>query len=324
MLKMSYRSEIKWFTVAAIAGGVILLAALPLWASGNIYIYSISVTGVFIILGLCIRLLLLSGLLNFSLLAFMAIGAYASVLLMSRLNFSFWLSLVGAGAIAILIALVIGTPVLRCKGAYFFLLTIALQEITVRVIGHWVGLTGGYGGLVVPKGAWLETEVTRYYLILFGTLVSLFIFYRLEGGQFGRILLSIGASEDLAKVVGINVAKYKLIAFTIGSLFAAIGGVLYAQVLEYIAPVNFGMFVMIYLILYVVIGGYNYFAGPLVGVAIMRLISTSLMRGSRYEPLFMGLLMIIVLKFLPGGIMGFLHNSFQKFMGTSGKFRSLA
>ena len=201
-----------------------------------------------------------TGIFNLGHAAFMAIGAYTTALLTAKEGLSFWLTLPISGALAIIVAIIIGIPILRVKGMYFVLVTCALCEVVKLVIANFPRYTGGYNGIhniPPPKllGIDFSNRVSYYYLVLCFMIISAFVCYRIWNSEFGKIFKSISANETLSESVGIPTTKFKIMSFAVSSFFAALCGCFLAPFSTTIDPLMFGFSASINCFLYLVLGG---------------------------------------------------------------------
>lgn len=271
------------------------------------------------ILTVSLRFILLTGQMNFAHGAFVGIGAYTSALLVMKLGLNFWIAILLAGLSASLFAFVIGIITLRIKGAYFALAMFGLGAVFELALVRWSGLTGGVAGIInipVPNslaiGAFtIDFSGKRpfYYLILLILLVALFIMVRLEKSKLGLIFQSILEADTLSEAVGINPLRYKLLAMLVGCFFAGIAGSFYAHYEQFIGPNSFDMFdLTLWIVLYVMIGGMGSWVGPIVGTTVLLVISELLRSLGTYVPLIYGALLVIIMVFLPDGLIGLWAN----------------
>lgn len=249
---------------------------------------------------------LLCGQLNIGHSAFMAIGAYTSALLAKKLGFPFEISLLLGGALAAVVGLLMGYPSLRLRGVYFAMVTVAFVEVIRLIAQLWVPLTRGMSGLSgIPKphllGMVLMTKASQYYLALGLLIIILLILYRLEYSRLGLIWKSIGMADNLSQSLGINVANYKLLAFTIGCFFAGVAGAFYAAFFRFLFPPEFSFLFAVNILVYNFVGGRGHFVGPIVGAAFLTLLVEPF-RGSAYETIFFSIAMLLTILFLPGGL----------------------
>jgi len=296
---------IKKFIISA-ASGLAILLLLPLFV-GEYVLLMLILIFINVLLASSMRVSLNAGLLNFGISAFMAIGAYGSALMAMKLGLPALLSFFLAGILSALVSLIIGYPSLKLKPIYFLLLTWGFVEIVRATVTKWVSLTGGTAGLIgIPSlsivGIPLATKVPQYYFALVFTIVSLLILYRLENSRFGLTLKSMAQAEDLGESVGINTFAFKMFAFAISSFFLGLTGALYAHTLQYISPSAFSIWLTFYVMMFCYIGGTGSFAGPIVGSVFLSLLTEPLRGFLYYERVFYAIAIILVVLFLPGGL----------------------
>jgi branched-chain amino acid transport system permease protein len=240
----------------------------------------------------------------------MGCGAYGTALLSGGLGIPFWISLPLSALTAAAVGLVISYPLARTKGFAFFVASFAAGEAIRLCWTRFKIPFGGHKGLTVPAPvlaenvAWLDFEeaVPYYFLTLAITLVSLIIIYRLNSSRIGDSWRALASEEKLAKSVGINITKYKMLAFASGSFFAGVAGVLLAHRLWAIEPRQFGFNATLYLLVWVVFGGSHTFAGPILGVVTLTLLGELLRPLVEWVPMIYGAIVILILIFLPDGL----------------------
>ena len=222
----------------------------------------ISLQGLNFILGFC-------GQISVGHSAFMAIGAYATAILMTRLHFPFFLSLPCAGLCAALVGLIFGLPSLRVKGFYLALATLAAQYLINWFLLNGGDLTGDIYGLSVPHagiGGFLLTEDRTYFLFVMCMLLIMSYFAKnLERNRMGRAFIAVRDNDIAAEIMGINIFRYKLLAFFIGSFYAGIAGALWAHYLLQIHPSHFSLMDSIWYLGFLVVGGLGSAMGPIFG-----------------------------------------------------------
>jgi len=271
----------------------------------SIYIWSILTLG--------IRIVLLAGHLNAAQASFMGLGAYGSGVLALKFGWNFWLCLPAAGIISAVLALGIGYPTLRIKGAYFVIVTLGLTEVIKHIWMMWTGLFGGPQGLLgIPTpdpirifnvAIIFNSKVPFYYLALFLFLLTVLVMHRFDLSRVGLILKAIPQSDLLAECVGVNIMKYKLTAFVVGAFFAGLAGSFWAHYFTYCSPWDFTLGTSFTMLLYVVMGGIGSVAGPIIGSALMLILDEVLRPFKEYMPIVLGGVLILVLVFVPGGIL---------------------
>jgi branched-chain amino acid transport system permease protein len=236
----------------------------------------------------------------------MSIGAYTSALLAKKVGLPFEHSQLSGAVMATIVGLVMGYPALRLRGVYFAMVTVAFVEVIRLIAQIWVPLTRGMSGLsAIPKpailGLLLETKISQYYLALALMVLILLILYKLEYSRLGLIWKSIGMADNLAASLGVDVARYKMLAFALGCFFAGVAGAFYAHFIRFLFPPEFSFLMATNILVYNYVGGRGHFLGPVVGAAFLSLLSEPF-RGSPYETIFFSIVMLLTILFLPGGL----------------------
>lgn len=248
----------------------------------------------------------------------MAIGAYTSALLMMRLGFSSWATLVIAGIVVGIIASLVAYPFVKLRGVYFSMATIFFGEVVRLIFDQWRSLTNGTSGLFnIPRPApivvpWLmnvdfATKADFYYFVLILVLITLLILYFIEHSSIGLTFFSIAQSNSLAESVGIDVTKCKVIAFSIGCFFAGIAGAFYGQYMGSISPEAFGFFFTINIVIYMIVGGSGRFVGPIVGALVLTIVPELFRTLKDYEPFVFSIVLILIIFLQPQGLVGMLQ-----------------
>ncbi len=263
-------------------------------------------------LSLGFRLILTSGLASLAQVSFMGLGAYTVAILTTKLGVNYWICLPLAGIVAAFFALIIGVISLRSRDIYFAIATFAIAEVIRLTWIEWTGLFGGVGGIAsIPSpnpifGLKFDSNLSFYYLSLFLVLITTIVMYRLEVTSFGRILLTFEEEEDLALSVGINPFKLKTIAFVMGSFFAGLAGGVFAPFYHYIGPEDFSIHQTFFVLVFVITGGAATIYGTMIGVFSVTILLKLLHHlpgfNPVWEPLFLGCILLIVMKFVPGGL----------------------
>lgn len=237
---------------------------------------------------------------------FMALGAYGSVYLTMQLGMPFGVALVAGGALAALAALVIGAPVLRLRGDYFMLATFAFTEV-VRVIAlNWESVTGGAIGIVgIPR-------FTETWMLALLALAALYSAYALRSSYFGRAIAAIRQDDVMTQTMGVNVFAHRLSLFVASAFVAGVAGALAAHLNFFIGPTDFGLLRSVDALAYPILGGVNALLGPTVGAILTTLLPELLRFSSQWREILMGLLIIMVVLYLPGGLMSLIPTSLFK------------
>ena len=274
---------------------------------GEYYVEIMILFMINLILASSFRLITTCGDWSLSHVVFMGVGAYATALLAKFLGWPFWGTVLLGGMASAVVGLAVVFPLLRTKGFGFFIGSFALGEF-VRLI--WVKFHFPFGGprgmIGIPSIELSDIDfyeaIPYYYLVLLFTIACLAILYRIDLSRTGKVLKAIYADEDLSRCIGINVARYRAMAFSVSAFFAGIAGVLLAHRLGAIDPKNFDVNTMVYLVIWVVVGGVGSFWGPLIGVAVMMLVGEAARPLAEWRPLLFGGILIVFLTLLPGGL----------------------
>lgn len=264
-----------------LAGIGTLIAAflvLPLFA-GDFWLAFISTTAVTVIALQGLNILSgYCGQISIGQTAFMAVGAYSSAILAGRFGLPFWLCLPCAGLGAGLVGMLFGLTSLRIKGYYLALATIAAQFIIIYMIKTpFPEITGGAIALHVPDvtvgGFVFETEVHFYYLIVAFTILMTFFAKSLMRSHFGRAFIAIRDNDIAAEAMGMNLYKYKLLAFFIGCFYAGVAGSLWAAYARVISPDDFTLMNSIWQMGMLIVGGLGSTLGPFFGALFIKLLN---------------------------------------------------
>jgi len=262
------------------------------WSTYSTLVFTV---GVHAMLALSIWLTLSCGLLSLANAAFMGIGAYVSALLTLQLDGPFPAVLLAGGVAPALVALIIGAPVLRLSGVYLAMATLAFGEV-VRITILNLDITGGPEGL---NGIPLATEGWHIALLLALTVYGL---ARLRRSKVGRAFESIKEDEVAARLMGINVDRYKLLAFVLGAFIAGVAGALNAHFTFFISPREYGFENAVDILTMTVLGGTSGLFGPMLGATILALLPEVLRFLHDFRALVNGAVLVLVVLFLPKGI----------------------
>ncbi len=295
---------------------VVLLAA-PWWAGDYVMtqlqficIYSIVGFGLMILTGF-------TGQVSLGHAAFLAVGAYTEAL-MQAAGVPFVISITCAALFSAVLGIIVGLPALRLKGIYLAIATLAFNVIVEEIITRWHSLTGGNEGKhlkPVDLFGWkLESDAEFYYLCLALTVLCCIACINLLRSPTGRAFVAIRDSEISASCMGVNLAKYKTMAFAVSAALTGIGGALYGHKLAFISPEQFTLFQSIELITIVILGGIGFLHGAVLGAAFIIVLPQviSIAKGwlpEAFQPaglqaVVFGLVLILFIIFEPLGLYG--------------------
>jgi branched-chain amino acid transport system permease protein len=296
-------------------GGVALLLALFPMFAGNFIGQVLLVVGLFTLMGMGLNLEVgMAGLLDLGFVAFYAVGAYTTALLMANsphalAQLSFWEAMPIAVLVSLIVGVIFGIPVLKIRGDYLAVATLALGEI-VRVIvlsdAAAPLLAGASGILQIPRpvigGFALATPVSLFYLTLAACLVAAYVAWRLGESRLGRAWMAIRDDEDVAEALGINLIQVKLLAYGLGAAFAGLAGSIFAVMLGSIYPHSFQLIISINILALIIVGGLGSLPGVAVGAAVLIGLPEMLREFGEFRYLFYGLAIIAVMRLKPEGL----------------------
>src|SRR5437868_4921335 len=209
--------------------------------------------------------------------AFMSVGAYTAANLAVRLGLPFWITLPAGGLMAALIGVVVGIPSLRIKGLYLAIATLASQLIIEWIINHTPAISGGaQASIEVPRpvlfGVGLKTQGELYFFLLFFAVIAVIATLNIVRSRIGRAFVAIRDQDIAAEIIGINIFRYKLLAFAISSFYAGVCGVLYTY---YFGIANYEAFQIVVSIDYlamIIIGGLGSVLGSVLGAIFVTML----------------------------------------------------
>ena len=249
-----------------------------------------------------LRTISLSGTLTFAHGAFIALGAYCGGILAKSFALPPVVTILAGGLFAMVVSVITGLPFVRLKGMYYSMASM-FMGVTVAYIIKAMKITGGYHGLTrIPK--LLQNDIACYYVFLAITVVLLVVLYRFEFSRIGTTLRALSQSQDVASSIGINATFYRLLAVGVGSFCAGIVGAAYGLYSTVLSPTNYDMTFSLWLLMYMLIGGEDYFIGPIIGAIIFVLIPELGRDLSAYAPFLTGACPLLVAYLLPGGLAG--------------------
>jgi branched-chain amino acid transport system permease protein len=243
------------------------------------------------------------------------VGAYTSGMLAKNLGIPVFAAIPMGGAMASLVGMAITTPLLRTKGWGFYIATYGLAEL-IRL--SWLKFRNPFGGSTgiinipwPPEVAGIDfSEGIPYYFFSLGVMLAvLYMLYRIEKSHIGDSFKAISMDPELAASTGINIPRHRLLACAIGGFFAGIAGGLLVHRLGAVDPKLFNLVTMLYLLIWVVVGGTHTFWGPIIGVTVMHTLFELSRPLIEIRPLFFGLSMVFALIFMPGGIEGLISKA---------------
>jgi branched-chain amino acid transport system permease protein len=237
---------------------------------------------------------------------FMGIGAYAVAIGPTHLGLPSSASFVIGAGLSALVAFLVGRPILRLKGHYLAVATLGFGILLAIVFTNEARLTGGPDGMTVPRlvlfGFPVRGAQAWYWITAVTFLLGAVLALNLIDSPSGRALRAIHDSEVAARVLGVDVARMKLLVFVISAIYASVAGSYFAVLNGHITPDVSGFLRSIELVAMVVLGGMGSVAGSLVGAALLVVLPQTLTLLHDYEQMALGLIVMLVMIFLRAGI----------------------
>ncbi len=266
---------------------------------------------IYVILALGLNVVLgLGNMLHLGFAAFYAIGAYTYGLLNHYFGVGFWIALPLGAAASAIAGILLAIPVLRLRGDYLAIVTLAFGEIIRLLLVNLSGITMGPSGVksISRPGLFgLDLSYTQaitytYFICLALVIFTVFIVHRLENSRIGRQLVAMGEDDIAARAMGVNTSRAKLTAFALGAVWAGIAGVLFAAKTTFINPDSFKVWDSVLILCMVVLGGMASIPGVIAGALILILLPEYLRVFSDYRLLIFGAVLVIMMVFRPGGM----------------------
>ncbi len=297
--------NLKTFGLAAAI--LIALAFLPP-VLPRFYIYILAVIFVTALLAMSLNMVVgHGGLFQFHHGAFYGVGAYTAGLMLTKTSLPAWMGLVAGPFAAALVGLLIGVFCVRLTRLYFGMLQISLGSLIWAIAFRWYSLTGGDDGIHgIPLPSLISSSTGAYYFCLILLAVCLFVLYLIFKSPFGATLLAIRDNPERCEAIGINVRRHQLIAIVIATFFAGIAGVLFVVVEGSVFPDLLFWVFSLEVFIMCLLGGWFTFAGPIFGAAIMVSLRTFVGTYTEYWTLILGIMLILLIFFLPEGVWGYL------------------
>ncbi len=303
-----------------IAVGAVVVLALPLIFNSNYWqqIMVLALTYAIVVLGLNFPLGY-AGQMSLAQAAFWGIGAYTSALLATRLQVNFWLGLVAAALVAGAFGAVLGIPTLKLSGHYLAMTTIGFGIIIGLVLQNWQALGGADGIRSIPApaiGPFAFTDnQSQYYLLLAFVALLAYATWRITHSRVGRAFLAVRENELAAAAMGVDVTKYKIIAFMLSAALGGIGGSLYAHTSGYISPDTFSFDQSVLFLSMLVLGGAGSLWGPIFGAALFTFLPEYLRFLKDSYLLVYGVGVILTMVFFPTGLWGLIERLYARLGG---------
>ena len=270
-------------------------------------LYTIAISGLDILFGL-------SGQISMGHAAFFAIGAYGSVMIHDYAKIPIFFSMILAAIIATLIGAALAYPASKLVFHFLSLATIAFGEVVYQFVSQSPGnITGNFTGKFTETisffGYKLNSFTKYYFFSLIAAVIFLVVKNNLIHSRVGRALTAIRENSHAAEGMGVDVRKYKIIAFAVSAFYTAYAGAMYAHLVRYISPDTFAYKQSVMFMTMLLFGGTASIAGPMSGVLAVQLLNEGLRSAEKYQMFIYGILLLIVIVVMPGGISGVVRDT---------------
>ncbi|GAB6171665.1 hypothetical protein JCM15765_11430 [Paradesulfitobacterium aromaticivorans] len=274
----------------------------PVLSDKQYYQHTLTTMSIMAILSMGFNLVFgITGKLSLASSAFYALGAYGSAVLVTKFGLPYWGAILISLALSILIAVITGVPTLRLEGFYFAVATLALSMLSEVILLQWGTVTGGASGIALEIGSNISSMVLTT-LTMAITAVIFILLQVLMHSPVGRAFLAIREGEAAAASLGIDTVYYKVLAFIISGIISAVAGIMYILDFHFINPGAFSISVVFTLLFMVVIGGLGSTRGAILGAFVLSLIPELLSAIGEYQLLVYGIIVTLVILFVPGGL----------------------
>ena len=300
----------KWFGPSVVIFLVLLI--LPSFIP-RFYTYILALIFVTSLLAMSLNLVVgHGGLFQFHHGVFYGVGAYTVALMLKKTSLPMWAGFIAGPIVAAMIGLIIGWLCVRLSRLYFGMLQISLGSLIWVIVFRWYSFTGGDDGIPgIPMPSLLSSLKNSYYFILIILAICLILMYMILKSPFGSTLQAIRDNPQRCEAIGINVRRHQLIAIVIATFFAGIAGVLFVALERSVFTDLLFWTLSLEIFIMCLLGGWFTFAGPVLGAAMTVALRTFVGKYTEYWTLILGVILILVIFFLPEGVMGYFQEIFK-------------
>ena len=295
-----------------VVGILVVLFILPLFAP-RFYVYILALIYVTALLAMSLNMVVgYGGMFQFHHAVFYGVGAYAVALMLTKTSMPVWIGFMAGPVVAAITGLIIGWFCVRLTRLYFGMLQISLGSLIWAIVFRWYGFTGGDDGIHgIPVPSLISSLNNSYYFILIIFVVCLILMYMIIKSPFGSTLQAIRDNSQRCEAVGINVRRYQLGGIVVATFFAGVAGVLFVVLEKSVFAEMLFWVLSLEIFIMCLLGGWFTFAGPILGAAITVALRTFVGKYTEYWTLILGVMLILVIFFLPEGVMGFFQDLFK-------------
>jgi branched-chain amino acid transport system permease protein len=300
-------------TLVWLSAGIILLLLFPAFLP-RFYVYLISIILLYGLLATSLNFVLgYGGIFQFHHAVFYGAGAYGTTLMLTKTGLPAALAFVAGPLVAATLGLVLGVICVRLSKLYFGMLQVSLGSLVWAIVYRWYSFTGGDDGIHgIPVPEILAAPKSAYYFTLTITVVCLFIMWKIIHSPFGSALQGIRDNPVRSEMIGINVKRHQLLALTLAGFFAGVAGSLFVVVDNTVFPDMLFWTLSLEILIMCLLGGWFSFLGPMLGAAVIVALRTFVSTYTGYWALVLGIIMMLVIFFLPNGILGYVEEKMKR------------
>ncbi len=308
MFKNAARSK----SFGLVIGIFIILFILPAFVP-RFFVYIFALIYVTALLAMSLNMVVgYGGLFQFHHAVFYGVGAYTFALMLTKTALPMWVGFLAAPVVAAITGLIIGWFCVRLTKLYFGMLQISLGSLIWAIVYRWYSFTGGDDGIHgIRMPSIISSLNSSYYFILIILVICLILMYLILKSPFGSTLQAIRDNSQRCEAVGINVRRYQLGGIVIATFFAGVAGVLFVVLEKSVFAEMLFWVLSLEIFIMCLLGGWFTFAGPMLGAGIIVALRTFVGKYTEYWTLILGVILILVIFFLPEGVMGFFQQLFK-------------
>ena len=289
---------------------IIIAIIVPLIVTDNYNrgIFIMALINIIVVLGLNF-ITGLTGQMNLGTAGIFAVGAYTTALLTTKAGVSPWLTIIASIVMGLVIGVGLGFPSLRVQGVYLALTTIGFAEIIRILISNFKFTNGIMGIRNIPSfsigGYVLDNELSLYYLYLVFVIIMGIIAYRITNSKWGRLFKAIRDNYEAVQACGVNIAKPKIMAFTLAAIYGCVAGSLYAVHMEFITPSVFTFDLSTTFIIMMMLGGIGSVPGAVLGAIVCTILPEKLRFLGNWYWIVFSIIILLIILFRPNGVISF-------------------
>jgi branched-chain amino acid transport system permease protein len=300
-------------TLLFLCAGIVVLLLFPVFLP-RFYVYLVSIILLYGLLATSLNFVLgYGGVFQFHHAVFYGAGAYGTALMLTKTGLPAVFAFIAGPLVSAALGFILGVICIRLSKLYFGMLQISLGSLVWAIVYRWYSFTGGDDGIHgIPIPEMLSSPKSAYYFTLIVTLVCLVIMWKIVCSPFGSALQGIRDNPVRSEMIGVNVRRHQLLALSIAGFFAGVAGSLFVVVDNTVFPDMLFWTLSLEILIMCLLGGWFTFLGPMLGAAVIVALRTFVSTYTVYWALVLGILMMLVIFFLPNGILGFVEEKLKK------------